>query len=386
MLSEISISHVRNIESASVQFGPKFNVFFGENGSGKTSVIESIYLLATAKSFRSNQIRKIINEHNQSLTVFGRISSLTETTKIGIEKSLDSNNIRINGKTIKVVSELAERLPVLVIEQDSHKLLESGPQWRRKFIDWGLFHVKHDFTYVWGSYSKSLKQRNALLVQGASNEAIESWTEGLTEYGEMYSSMREEYVEAIRPYFTKYVSALLNDNDFTLSYRRGWSKDISLKDYLKENIFKDRSNCRTNYGPHRADLVIRKKGKDARDNVSRGQQKLLVYALNLSQVSYLKDVSDKDTMLLLDDLGSELDLNHSSNLLSLLEQSFGQVCITTANLETIPLDNMDEVKLFHVKHGSITDKDVTLDNNNLDNVILDKKSIEEINELSINND
>jgi len=364
MLSEISITNVRNICLATISFGSKFNVFYGQNGSGKTSVIESIYLLATAKSFRSSQARKIINENNQSLTVFGRITGPNESIRIGIEKTVNANTIRVNGSNVRFISELAECLPVLVIEQDSHKLLESGPQWRRKFIDWGLFHVKHDFTSIWSDYRKSLKQRNALLIQGAPTDIIQSWTDGLCELADAYTSMREEYVDKLQPYFQSYVSSLLDEAGYTLTYKRGWTKDISLLNCMSENISKDRSSFRTNYGPHRADLVIKKDSKDIRDHVSRGQQKLLVYALNLAQVSLLKDLTNKNTILLLDDMGSELDLNHSNNLLTLLEESFGQVCITTANLDTIPLADMDDVKLFHVKHGSI----------------------EVINELSTNND
>jgi len=364
VLTEISITNVRNINTALLPLGPKFNVFFGLNGSGKTSVIESIYLLATARSFRTTQVRKIINENNHSLLVFGRIQGLNGSTQIGVEKSLGTSSIRLNSKTIKVVSELAECLPVLVIEQDSHKLLEAGPEWRRKFIDWGLFHVKHDFTPVWTSYRKSLKQRNALLVQGASFDVIQSWTDGLTRLGESYSDMRQSYVEELEPYFIKYVDLLLSEQNFSLTYKKGWPKDVSLDECMSESLAKDMASFRTHYGPHRADLVIRRNGKDARDLVSRGQQKLLVYALNLAQVSLLKEVKDKDTILLLDDLGSELDVKHSSNLLTLLSDSFGQVCITTANLDSIPITEMENVKLFHVKHGSI----------------------EVINELSTNND
>ncbi len=359
MLSEITIMNVRNIEAATFEFSAKFNIFYGENGSGKTSIIESIYLLATAKSFRSSQIRKIINEKNQSLTVFGRIYRINEITKLGVEKTFHLNNIRINDKTIKSVSALAECLPVLVIEQDSHKLLESGPQWRRKFLDWGLFHVKHDFTLIWSHYRKSLKQRNALLAQGAGTDVIESWTDGLTTLGETYSSMRENYVSLLIPYFVDYVQALLGSDEFNLSYKRGWPKDISLQQCMIEQLPKDRLNCRTNYGPHRADLLIKKNNKDVRDHVSRGQQKLLVYALNLAQVSVLKELKNKETMLLLDDLGSELDTAHSRNLLQLLEDTFGQVCITTANLATIPVSEMEEVKLFHVKHGIVIEKPIT---------------------------
>jgi len=364
MLFEISIKHLRNIEEASFKLGKKFNIFYGENGSGKTSILESIYLLATAKSFRSIHSRKIINENNYSLMVFGRICTAEEHFKIGIERDLGSNTIRVNGQSIKSVAELAEYLPVLVIEQDSHKLLEEGPQWRRKFVDWGLFHVKHDFTPVWRSYRKSLKQRNALLIQGAEDHILQSWTVGFSVLGESFSELRERYIEELHPYFETYVEVLLGDSEYTLSYRKGWPKEITLLDCLNQNLHRDRANCRTNYGPHRGDLVIRKDGKDVREHVSRGQQKLLVYALNLAQVSLLKDIKGKDTLLLLDDLGSELDVENSSNLLMLLSEFFGQVCITTANLDTIPIANMDDVKMFHVKHGSI----------------------EVINELSINND
>lgn len=367
MLSEIQINHVRNIEEASIRFGSKFNVFYGANGSGKTSVIEGIYLLATAKSFRTNQIRKIINENNHSLTVFGRIARTSETLKVGVEKTEETSTIRLNGKNIKAVSELAECLPVLVIEQDSHQLLESGPQFRRKFIDWGLFHVKHHFNSVSVAYRKSLKQRNALLFQGSPHDAIQSWTEGFADLGESYTSMREEYLEALTPYIKEYVKELLQVDSVSIVYRRGWPKDLSLLDCLYQNIERDRANGRTNYGPHRADIVVQLNGKDVRGHVSRGQQKLLVYAFNLAQVSYLKEVQNKETILLLDDLGSELDPAHARGLLQLLSESFGQICITTANLETIPISEMEDVKLFHVKHGSI-------------------ESIERNNELSRNND
>ncbi len=355
MLLEIHISGVRNIESANIQLGETFNVFFGENGSGKTSVLESIYLLATSKSFRSIQARKIINVNNHSLTVFGRIQKLNDVFKVGLEKRIDANTIRINGNDIRVLSELLECLPVLVVEQDSHKLLESGPLWRRKFIDWGLFHVKHDFTSIWRDYRKSLKQRNILLVQNAASDVISSWTQGLVSLGERYSALREEYLSLLVPYFIRYANALLGDENYSLVYKRGWPKDVSLNQCLCDHLHKDRIRGRTSYGPHRADLLVKIQGKDARDHVSRGQQKLLVYALNLAQVSLLKEVKQKQTLLLLDDLGSELDVRHSTNLLSLLQESFGQVCITTASLDSVPVANMKKVKLFHVEHGKVTE-------------------------------
>jgi len=353
MLDEIQITNVRNILQESLTLGSKFNVFYGANGSGKTSVLESIYLVSTAKSFRTNLTNKIINQNNLSLTVFARIARLGDTLRVGVNKSLEANTIRLNGNEIKTLSELAELLPVLVIEQDSHKLLESGPQWRRKFLDWGLFHVKHDFNTLSLNYRKALKQRNALLSTGSSREEIRSWSVNLAELGERYSKERSDYIAHISPYFQEYVSLLLGITESSISYKTGWKKGESLLTCLGDQIDRDILYRTTNSGPHKGDISILLDGKEAKDLVSRGQQKLLVYALKLAQVSYLKNVTEKETLLLLDDLGSELDVHHSSNLLDLLSSSFGQVCITTANLDSIPLSNMLNVKLFHVKHGTI---------------------------------
>jgi len=353
ILKYIHINDVRNISEAKIEFGKRLNILYGENGSGKSSVLESIYLLSSGKSFRSRQITKIIKENKNKLTLFGKLECADKTTLLGIEKSGSGHKIHINGESVNQVSALAMCLPVLVVTQDSHKLLEAGPQWRRQFIDWGLFHVKHEFHSIWTSYRKLLKNRNQALVNNASKSEIEAWNEGLASHGDKYSIFRQEYIEAILPYFIKFTSILLGDEDCKIIYKRGWPKDIDLLKCLNNQYDRDRMTGRTAYGPHRSDVTVIMKDRDSRDHASRGQQKLLVYALNLAQIAYLKEISGKETLLLLDDLGAELDICHSKKLLNLVSGCFTQVCITTANLESLPLEEFQDYKLFHVEHGSI---------------------------------
>jgi len=357
ILKEIHIHNVRNIEKAKIEFGDHLNILYGENGSGKSSVLESIYLLSSGKSFRSRHITKIITENKNKLTLFGKLSSKDKTTTLGIEKSSSGHIIHINGEGVKKVSALALSLPVLIVTQDSHKLLEAGPQWRRQFSDWGLFHVKHDFLLVWTSYRKLLKSRNQALLNKATRAEIDAWNEGLASFGETYNILRRDYINEICPWFKEYAQSLLGNHgcksDFELKYRQGWPKDINLYDCLKGQYERDRISGRTPYGPHRADMIVNMNGRDAKDQASRGQQKLLVYALYLAQIAHLRKESGKETFLLLDDLGAELDINHSLNLLKLISEQFSQVCMTTANLDSLPLDQFKEVKMFHVEHGKI---------------------------------
>ena len=357
LLDYIHIKDFRNIVEAKIQFGKQLNVFYGENGSGKSSVLESIYMLTTGKSFRTRQITKIIKEKENKLTLFGKLEQAGNKATLGLERSVRGHVIRINGETVTRFSALASCLPVLVITQDSHKLLEAGPQWRRQFIDWGLFHVEHNFLSIWLNYRKLLKNRNVALANGAKQAEIDAWNEGLASYGEAFTAQRQAYITGILPLFQDFTDILLGNRACNLEYRRGWPASSNLLDTLNSQYQRDIRRGRTSYGPHRGDLVVKINGYEAKDHVSRGQQKLLVNALYFAQISYLKKNSNKNTLILLDDLGAELDIGHARKLINLVATRFSQVCITTANLDSLPLDKNNKVKLFHVKHGDIKSVD-----------------------------
>jgi len=352
-LTNLRIQNVRNIKEANLEFGPQFNIFYGENGSGKTSLLEAVYLLSTGKSFRTSNIPKVIQNSTDYLLLFGKLDS-KKNQNIGLRKTNDKlSEIHINGEKVNKLSELAQCLPTLVVTQDSHKLLESGPQWRREFLDWGLFHVKHDFGETWSNYRKILKQRNMALSSHASKKEIDAWNFNLAATGSKITSHRKEYISQLIPHFQKYSGSLLGEGEFQLKYKQGWPQDLDLLESLSSQYERDIITGRTEYGPHRADLTVLFNGKDSKDHVSRGQQKLLVYSLKLGQIALMNEMSNKDTLMLLDDLGSELDVIHASKLIVLLANYFTQVFITTANLETLPLNEVVNKKMFHVKHGTI---------------------------------
>lgn len=356
LLQSVKISHVRNIQQLSIELGPRFNVFYGENAAGKTSILEAIYLLSTGKSFRSHQIRKIISYDADEITVFAKIKDNKEQqTNLGLRKTTQGYEIRINGDKTKNLSELASRLPILVTTQDSHKLIDSSPQWRRQFLDWGLFHVEHDFFTIWKNYRKLLKQRNSALQHSRPPEEIKIWDQSLGEYGQQYDQLRQHFISEFSPYFIEFSRYLLGKNEYNIEYSRGWPKGLSYQENLDKTFDRDYLHKRTEYGPHRADIHLYINSKHTRDSASRGQQKLLVYALNLALIAYLEDKTGSKPLMLLDDLGSELDPHHANRLLSLLWERFSQVCITTANLDTLPVNDFTELKLFHVEHGAITE-------------------------------
>jgi len=351
ILKSIQIQNLRNIQTANIEFCDHFNIIYGDNGSGKTSLLEAIYLLSSGKSFRTSNSLKVIKQGTDSFTLFGK-TEYPEEASIGLQKTSRDKTIKINGDRQTSAVNLAKTLPALIVTQDSHKLLDAGPQIRREFLDWGLFHVKHDFVDIWRSYRRLLKQRNGALSERARKDELDAWNISIAEIGEKYSAYRVNYVEDLSPFFAEYSLQLLGSSSFNLKYKKGWPKDNNLLNCLSSQYERDIITGRTEYGPHRADFVVTQDETDCKERVSRGQQKLLVYALYLSQIAYVKSTSNTDTLLLLDDLGSELDISHATKLLKLLEERFTQVCITTANLESLPLGELQKTNLFHVKHGT----------------------------------
>lgn len=351
----LNIENVRIIQSQSIEFCPGLNVFYGNNGSGKTSVIEAIHILGTGKSFRSNQVKRVIRDGESELTVFAQVKDEQSdlTHKIGIRRSLNDTHARIDGSSVKGFSELAKCMPLLLITPESHRLLESGPSWRRKYLDWGVFHVEHEYAASWSKYNQALKQRNSLLQNGRQQD-IDLWTDTLVELGQRLHQFRRGYFENLRPLLEQFSETFLPGQELDFSYYAGWNKEKALADVIKEHLAQDRIHGRTEYGPHRADIRIRFNGMNAKDSVSRGQQKLLVYAMQMAQTSCVYEVARKRSTLLLDDLGAELDSTKINILMDVINREFNQAIITTADQKSIPLDIFESRKLFHVEHGVTT--------------------------------
>lgn len=355
-IEQLEISHFRNLENVSVEPSPTLNAIVGNNGSGKTSFLEAIYFLGTAKSFRTPHSKQAISFGKSQFVVFGKITTLGGTSvPVGISKDPDSMAIRIANQPASSASTLAGLLPVQLINPDVHKMLEEGPRYRRRFMEWGLFHVKPNYFPLWQECRHILKQRNAALKQNLPTREIEQWDFALCEKARVITSLRKQYLEELQPI----INRLLEQSDslplVNIQLSQGWSKIKSLEEALRDNLESDRSRGFTQYGPQRMDLIISCRGIRAKEVVSRGQQKFITAIMKIAQLELLnQEDSGSKGVLLVDDLPAELDEKFRALLVKMIAALRTQVFITATDASLLLGDGArPEFKVFHVEHGTI---------------------------------
>lgn len=358
-LTRVTLTAVRNLQPVSVFPSQRINILFGKNGSGKTSVLEAIHLLGLGRSFRSSRLQTIINYEQQAFTVFGQVE-FEDGRKSDLGVSRDRQGellIRIDGQNARSAVQLADTLPLQLINPDSFLLLEGSPKFRRHFLDWGVFHVEHRFLSAWKRFQSALKQRNSWLRHGILDRVSQAvWDRELCLASDEIDGYRRSYIQQLKPVFERVLSGLLDIDGLTLSYYRGWDKERSLEEVLVTSIARDQQLGHTYSGPQRADLRLRLGGHNATDALSRGQQKLVVCALRIAQ-GYLVDQSKRGQCIyLVDDLPSELDGQSRQALCRLLEDLNCQVFITCVDHELLRdgWKSDTPISMFHVEHGRIT--------------------------------
>lgn len=354
--THVAVRAVRNLVDMEMSPGPSVNLIYGANGSGKTSVLEAIHILGQAKSFRSPRLSPVIQNGATKFTVAGRIHPIGHAadTLLRVSYTAPEVEIYVNRERVRRVSDLVIHVPLVVINTDSHRLLDDGPRLRRRFMDWGVFHVEHAFLDVWKRYYRALRQRNALLRRRATPAQLSAWNAELAHAGEQIDRYRRQYVADLTPPFVHYVSELSELADVSIDYLRGWSSEHPLAPVLIENVLADLQAGYTTRGPHRADLVIKIAGAPAAQRVSRGQQKLLICALLLAQAALLGQKRRAACVLLVDDLPAELDPMHRNRLLSLLRSLGQQSFVTATEPDLFDRTLLVNQRLFHVEHGKVS--------------------------------
>ena len=359
-IANLSIINFRNIQKASLSGLADLNIFVGKNGSGKTSILEAINFLSSAKSFRSQRIQHVIHKGSESCLVVAQDFDLLT---LGVQKSLDGSAvIRHSGDTIRSASQLADILPLQVINEDTFQLLTAGPQHRRQMMDWGVFHVEPKFYHCWVQCQKALKQRNALLrqyKQATPLPLLETWSDLLCESSLQLDGFRNDWFDKFSSLVKPILEELLPQifESISFSYSRGWDKKRDLMTCLDDGLSTDLHRGFTHYGPHRADIKVRVDGVPAEEVLSRGQQKLVVAAMKITQQRILDEIN-KTSSYVIDDLSAELDGINAGKLLNLIlsGKSVEQVFLTAISEADIPcIDNIYEKKItmFHVEHGVI---------------------------------
>lgn len=370
-LKALQVFNFRNLAQQTVEFGPSLNIIYGKNGSGKTSLLEAIYLLSHGKSFRTRRTKTILASHayDNSIVVRGSYSISSERDapdqscliSAAIKKTpTEAYLAKVDGETVHSISVLAKISPTLILEPRSFDLLIGGPSFRRKFLDWGVFHVEHEFAEIWKRYINCLKQRNSLLRSGKlDGQLFKTWEKSLADTGEQISSFRKVYFEAFRQEFEALKSQFLDESlgkHIRLRLDAGWDEKNGLLEQLDAGRAKDIKRLQTTIGPHRADVRILFKGLAATDVLSRGQQKLLIITLYLANVLTLKKASGKPSVLLFDDVAAELDSTNLDNTMLTLLETNAQIICTALQLETFSklTSAYNDKKVFHVEHGLVS--------------------------------
>jgi DNA replication and repair protein RecF len=329
-LRRVQVSDFRCLRSAELEFDPKFTLISGPNASGKTSLLESIYVLGRGRSFRTRRLDNLIRLGADRFVIYGEAGT-ERRTGLGIEGSAQGMRARMGGDRVASLAELAAVLPVQIIDPEVHRLIEEGPSRRRRFLDWGVFHVEHSFIEKWQQYQQVLKQRNAALKARQPAAAVSAWDVDLVKLGVSIHEARAAYVDHLAPVATDIAKRLLG-LQLSMSYRPGWSRDLSLSEALKASWVHDQDAGVTRVGPQRAEIAFRLDGVPVKDRISRGQQKLLASSLLMAQLSLFPDDPRARPTLLLDDPAAELD---SDRLLGLIREVAAQsVQLVVTSLST----------------------------------------------------
>lgn len=366
-IQDLNVQHCRIIENAELELSPTLNLIIGDNGSGKSSLLEAIYLLSRGRSFRTSRIAELISHQAESVLCSAKLFKQTNSintsptppaTTIGIDKSPKHTRIRINKQDIKTQAELTRALPVTLIHPEAVTLVTGSPKLRRAFIDWIAFYIDVNFYDVWKHYQRVLKQRNACLRNPSQRSALPYWTQELIKLQHPLQEQRLQALQYLMASIEHYQRMLWLDANLDLELGNGFPANTLFEDEVElATIFTERESLdikfgNTFYGVHRADLVIKINGELASRSASRGQLKLLSTLLLLSQSRCISNQYAGKGIIAIDDLAAELDAENRQRLLDVLLETKQQLFITSTHKQQSLFDaNIHSSSMFHVKHG-----------------------------------
>ena len=369
----LKLAGVRNLAAQTIHPGPGVNLLAGENGSGKTSLLEAIFLLARARSFRTSMIDAVVCRGATSCAVYGEVEvdaqgSPAAIRRLGVSRETrDGFRYRIDGETVKAASKLADTLPLILINSDSFTLLDGPPKARRQYLDWGLFHTVPQARLLWSQYLRAHQQRNALLRRARAGapldpEELELWDQRLAMSGELITNARHAYTEDIAPVILKMIEALSPEiGALGFGFQPGWDHGKALAEALVINRARDIMHGATQAGPHRADLRIRLNGRPAVEALSRGQGKALILAMLLAQGAHFLRQRGRSCLNLIDDLPAELDQRHRRRVAQMMAEIGGQSFVTGTDAAQLRADwgglsPEPPLHMFHVEQGRVIER------------------------------
>ncbi|PWK92539.1 DNA replication and repair protein RecF [Fulvimonas soli] len=352
-LLELQVRHLRSFGETRVELAPGINVFHGPNGAGKTTLLEAVFLLSHGRSFRSGAREALLQRGAEGFTVFAEWEAADGWRhRLGLGREKSRWEARLDGELVSLGT-LVRHCAVICFEPGSHALIAGGAEERRRYLDWGVFHVEQDFLAPWRRYQRALKQRNALLRAGTGAPAeYLPWESELADCAEAIDAARRRYLDLLRPELVAAMQGLLPElGEVELRYRSGWPDGVPLAGHLAAQRGRDQARGHTGAGSHRADWELGFAAAPQREHLSRGQEKLTALGCLLAQAALYARLRGEWPVICLDDLASELDGPHQQAVVDRLVAAGAQVLVTGTELPPAlaPL----AARVFHVEQGRV---------------------------------
>ena len=343
--------HLRCLPGMEIRPSPRLNWLIGPNGAGKTTVLEAVYLLSHGHSFRGGARDTLIQRGETGFTLYAELECGSTPHRVGLARAEGQWRVQIDGDGCTTLSHLLETCAVVCFEPGSHALLTGGAEQRRRFLDWGVFHVEHHSLVWWREYRRALRQRNALLKASGSSDQFEFWEDELGRLAVQIDRERRAYFDELREHVSELACTLLPElGQPLLAFRSGWNPERPLREWLAENRGQDMGRGHTRLGPHHADWRLEFERAPGREFLSRGQTKLAALSCVLAQASLFAIQQGEWPILCLDDLTSELDAAHQRLVLDWVAERPAQAWLTSTQLPGVSAEGAER---FHVEHGTL---------------------------------
>lgn len=357
MLRQLTVAGFRNIEHAELSPGQKLNFIIGDNGAGKSSLLEAVDFLSRGRTFRTRLTRALFRKGGQEMMIS---AVLEDGRRLGIRRISPANftpsesEMRIDGQAVRAQAEMATALPVVIFHAGATGQTKSESRHWQGVLDWGAFHMEPAFRGAWRAYQQALRQRNALLTgrpNALTSSTLEQWNRQMAQQGGMLDAFRREYSKRLIPLVE--TAAAAKGDPLEMTYFKGWAEDCDLEQILDDDEPGDRQIGYTRRGPHRATWRLLWDGERASERASRGQLKDISTMITLGQVQLFSEFNQHGCIVMMDDLTSEFDEQHSRSLLESLERT-GQQIFVTATEEISGMMDCRDAKLFRIERGKIS--------------------------------
>ncbi len=356
-IQNLKLLNFRNYNQLAVTFDNHLNIIYGKNGSGKTNLVEAIYVLAITRSFRQINDKTLIKSGTNLTKIEGMLNDEFQTTfKIIINN--DGKKVKINNNKITRISDYVSKINVVLFNPNDLKMIKDTPSIRRKYLNIGLSQLHIEYLKKLNDYNKLLKIRNAYLKQmylngNAMTTYLQVITEKLIDSGLEIYQMRENYLKNLNLYLKDIYKKIALDGDLVVQYDSDYQNKSrkELINLYNKNLKRDLAFGKTNIGIHHDDFHLYLDEYDLKDYGSEGQQKNAVIAWKFSEICIFKKEKNVTPILILDDLLSELDVEKIKNILQFIEQDI-QTFITTTEIEKLSFLLKDKnYKKFFISNG-----------------------------------